>query len=71
MGFTRIEIRDETYEALAALRTKTFESQKGAAPLDISLSDVIDTVLEIAAETEGILEAEVLEAIVITAELES
>ena len=70
MGFTSIEIRDETYEALAKLRTKAFESQKGVST-DLSLSDVIDTLLDVVEHIEGLSEAEVLEAIVITAEREA
>ena len=65
MRFISIVIRDATYEALAGLRTKSFESQMGVS-LDLSLSDVIDTLLEIASETQP--DAEVLEAIGITAE---
>ncbi len=65
MEFIRIQVRDGTYNTLAELRTKAFESQEGVS-LDLSLSDVIDTLLEIASETY--LESEVLEAIVITAE---
>ena len=67
MGFTSIKIRDETYEALAKLKTKAFESQKGVST-DLSLSDVIDTLLEIS--DDQLLEDEVWEAIVITAEKE-
>ncbi len=68
-GFTSIEIRDETYKELAGLRTKAFESEEGVA-LDLSLSDVIDTLLDIVMNMEGLSEKEVLEAIVITAERE-
>lgn len=68
MGFTNIAIRDDTYAALAKLRTKAFEHQEGVA-LDLSLSDVIDTLVEIAMESADIDVGEVLEAIAITGEL--
>jgi hypothetical protein len=57
-------LRDETRNALYALMQKANSSQAGVGK--VSYSDVIDTLLEIASETQ--LEDEVLEAIVITAE---
>ena len=62
-----IAIRDETSEALQALMKKAKVSQEGVSP-DLSISDVIDTLLDIVLNTDCLEEVEVLEAIVITAE---
>lgn len=69
MGFTHIVIRDDTRKALAAMRTKAREHQEGVPAL--SLSDVIDTLLDIVEHIDGLPEAEVLEAIAITGEREN
>lgn len=63
--YTHIVIRSKTRDALRALVRRARESQEGASP-SLSPSDVIDTLIEIASETQP--EEEVLEAIVVTAE---
>ncbi len=61
-------LQEKTRDALYALMQNANSSQAGVGK--VSYSDVIDTLLDIVMHIEGLSEAEVLEAIVITAEKE-